>query len=125
MEWDGINLQEGFRLLEECYNQLVEAIKDDQADPRKIASLVDDAERIVELLTSIWQSSPIKEQGELELMKTVKVKADDIVQLLQKEMGHISESFKTLNTGRQALNAYGMPRIGMGYTEGKFVDRKK
>ncbi|NLW55513.1 MAG: hypothetical protein GX050_02635 [Firmicutes bacterium] len=125
MEWDGINLQEGFCLLEQCYNRLEDAIKDEQADPQEIAFLVDDAERIVQLLSRLLRSSPLKEEDEFELVQKVKVKAEAIVQLLREEMEYIFESFKSLNTGRQAINAYEGPRVGMGYTEGKFVDRKK
>ncbi len=125
MEWDGINLQEGFSLLEQCYNRLKDAIADEQADPQEIAFLVDDAERIVQLLSKLWQSSPHRTEDELGLMEKAKVKAEEIVRLLQQEMERITESFKSLSSGRQALNAYNSPRVGMGYTEGKFVDRKK
>ena len=40
MEWDGLELKDGLRLLENCYNRLAQAVKDDQADPKEITSLV-------------------------------------------------------------------------------------
>ena len=122
---DGINLKKEYHLLEECYDQLNEVIKDDNADPRRITELVDESERIVKSLASKIESSGIKDQDEAEILQAIKIKADAIVNLLREEMASITELFLNLKTGRQALNAYDIPPIGLGYTEGKFVDRKK
>ncbi|HBG17375.1 MAG TPA: hypothetical protein DDW93_11375 [Firmicutes bacterium] len=125
MEWDGINLREGLLVLEECYDQLVKVIKGDSGDPQKITVLVAEAEQIVDSLSFVIQSSGLENQDEVEMMKAIKIKADAIVNLLREEMDAIAELFKNITTGRQALNAYDIPPIGLGYTEGKFVDRKK
>ena len=125
MEWDGINLREGLHLLEDCYERLTKAIKDEEADPKEISSFVDEAEQIVVLIASILQKSPVKDEDEMEVMKAAKAKADAIVQLLQAEMGTIAEHYAQIKTGRQAINAYHPQPLGLGYSEGKFVDRKK
>ena len=125
MEWDGINLREGFKLLEDCYERLLKAIKDEGADPKEISSFVDEAEQIVVLLSTILQKKPIEEEAEFELMKAVKAKADAIIQLLHEEMETIAENYAQIKTGKQAINAYQPQSVGLGYSEGKFVDRKK
>ncbi|NLY90586.1 MAG: hypothetical protein GX081_03140 [Firmicutes bacterium] len=125
MEWDGINLREGFKLLEDCYERLMKAIKDEGADHTVISSFVDEAEQIVVLLSNILKKSVIEEEVELELMRAVKAKADAIIQLLQEEMESIAESYAQIKTGQKAINAYQPPSVGLGYSEGKFVDRKK
>ncbi len=124
MEWDGLELKDGLRLLENCYNRLAQAVKDEQADPKVITSLVDEAEQIVVLLNSILQRTLLEEEKE-QTIQTVKEKADAIVQLLQEEMGAIAEQYAQIKTGRQAINAYYPQPVGLGYSEGKFVDRKK
>ncbi len=122
---DGINLKKGYHLLEECYDQLAEVIRDNNADPRRITELVDESEQIIQLLASKIESSGIEVQEEVEILQAVKIKADAIVNLLREEMASIRELFINFQTGRQALNAYDLPQVGLGYTEGKFVDRKK
>ena len=125
MEWDGIDLSEGMKLLDDCYERLGQVIQDDESDPKEISAFVDEAEQIVVLITSILQKEPIREATELELMQAVKAKADAIVQLLQTEMKTITKQVEQISTGRQAINAYNPPPVGFGYSEGKFVDRKK
>ncbi|MBA2132295.1 hypothetical protein [Capillibacterium thermochitinicola] len=124
MEWDGLELMDGLRLLENCYDRLAQVVKDEQADPKVITSLVDEAEQIVVLLNSILQRTPLEGEKE-ETLKTVKEKADAIVQLLQQEMGTIAEKYAQIKTGRQAVDAYYPQPVGLGYSEGKFVDRKE
>ncbi|NLM36670.1 MAG: hypothetical protein GX202_00905 [Firmicutes bacterium] len=124
MEWDGLGLMDGLRLLENCYNRLTQVVKDEHADPKVITSLVDEAEQIVVLLNSILQRTALEGEDE-ETLKTVKEKADAIVQLLHQEMETIAEQYAQLKTGRQAMDAYYSPPVGLGYSEGKFVDRKE
>ncbi len=125
MEWDGLSLREGFKLLEDCYDRLLKAIKDDEADPKEISSFAEEAEQIVVLLSNLLQKSAIEQEAELELIRAVKAKADAIIQLLHEEMEAIAESYAQIKTGQQAINAYQPPTVGLGYSEGKFVDRKK
>jgi phosphoglycolate phosphatase-like HAD superfamily hydrolase len=124
MEWDGLELKDGLRLLENCYNRLAQAVKDDQADPKEITSLVEEAEQIVVLLDAILQRTPLEEEKE-QTIQTVKEKADAIIQLLNEEMGAIAEQYAQIKTGRQAIDAYYPQPVGLGYSEGKFVDRKE
>ena len=58
-------------------------------------------------------------------VQTVKEKADAIIRLLHEEMGAIAEQYAQIKTGEQAINAYNPQPVGLGYSEGKFVDRKK
>ncbi|HEY8391262.1 MAG TPA: hypothetical protein VIL83_00845 [Capillibacterium sp.] len=127
MEWDGINLREGVRLLEDCYERLMRAIKDEKGDHKEISSLVEEAEQIVVLLSNILQKPALEEEvdAEVELMRTVKAKADAIIQLLREEMEKIAKSYAQIKTGQQAISAYQPKRVGLGYGEGKFVDRKE
>lgn len=126
MEWDGLGLKDGLRLLENCYNRLAEVVKDEQADPKAITSLVDEAEQIVVLLNSILQRTGMEEEADQEtIMETIKEKADAIVQLLQDEMGTIAQQYAQIRTGRQAIDAYYPQPVGLGYSEGRFVDNKK
>lgn len=124
MEWDGLELKDGLRLLENCYNRLAQAVKDDQADPKEITSLVEEAEQIVVLLDAILQRTSLEEEKE-QTIQTVKEKADAIIQLLNEEMGAIAEQYAQIKTGRQAIDAYYPQPVGLGYSEGKFVDRKE
>lgn len=123
MEWDGLELKDGLKLLENCYNRLAQLIKDEQADPKEIASLVDEAEQIVVLLTSILPQTSLEEAS--DDLKAVKVKADALVALLQTEMETIAQQFAQISAGREAINAYNPQPVGFGYSEGKFVDRKR
>jgi len=125
MEWDGIDLREGMKLLDDCYERLWQVIQDEESDPKEIPAFVDEAEQIVVLITSILQKEPNREATELELMQAVKARADAIVQLLQTEMKTITQQVGQISTGRQAINAYNPQPVGFGYSEGKFVDRKK
>ncbi len=124
MEWDGLELKDGLRLLENCYNRLAQAVKDEQADPKEITSLVEEAEQIVVLLDAILQRTPLEEEKE-QTIQTVKEKADAIIQLLNEEMGAMAEQYAQIKTGRQAIDAYYPQPVGLGYWEGKFVDRKE
>ncbi|HHT05444.1 MAG TPA: hypothetical protein GXZ97_04165 [Hydrogenispora sp.] len=124
MEWDGLELKDGLRLLENCYNRLAQAVKDEQADPKEITSLVEEAEQIVVLLDAILQRTSLEEEKE-QTIQTVKEKADAIIQLLNEEMGAIAEQYAQIKTGRQAIDAYYPQPVGLGYSEGKFVDRKE
>ncbi|NLC52922.1 MAG: hypothetical protein GX770_03025 [Firmicutes bacterium] len=124
MEWDGLELKDGLRLLENCYNRLAQIVKDEEADPQAITSLVDEAEQIVVLLNAILQRASVEGEKEQNI-QAVKEKADAIVQLLQEEMGTIAEQYAQIKTGRQAIDAYYPQPVGLGYSEGKFIDRKK
>ncbi len=124
MEWDGLELKDGLRLLENCYNRLAQAVKDEQADPKEITSLVEEAEQIVVLLDAILQRTSLEEEKE-QTIQTVKEKADAIIRLLNEEMGAIAEQYAQIKTGRQAIDAYYPQPVGLGYSEGKFVDRKE
>ena len=75
-------------------------------------------------MDAILQRTLLEEEKE-QTIQTVKEKADAIVQLLQEEMGAIAEQYAQIKTGRQAINAYYPQPVGLGYSEGKFVDRKK
>lgn len=124
MEWDGLELMDGLRLLENCYDRLAQVVKDEQADPKAIASLVEEAEQIVVLLNTILQRTPL-EAEDVHTVQAVKEKADAIVQLLHEEMEVVAAHYAQIKTGRQAIDAYNPPLVGLGYSEGKFVDSKK
>lgn len=125
MEADGMSIRERLLLLEECYDELVKTINDEEADPKRITDLVGEAEEIMGSLSHILESSEFEEQTEIEILEAIKAKADALVNLLRGEMDNIIALSKKLTTGRQAIDAYDSPLIGLGYTEGKFVDRKK
>lgn len=125
MEVNGMNIRERLLLLEECYDELVKVINAEEADPQRITDLVGEAEEIVGSLSYVLESSEFEEQSEIESLEAIKTKADAIVNLLREEMDNIVALSKKITTGRQAINAYDLPMIGLGYTEGKFVDRKK
>lgn len=125
MEADGMSIRERLLLLEECYDELVKTINDEEADPKRITDLVGEAEEIMGSLSHILEYSEFGEQTEIEILEAIKAKADALVNLLRGEMDNIIALSKKLTTGRQAIGAYDSPLIGLGYTEGKFVDRKK
>ena len=122
MEWDGLALKDGLKLLENCYNQIAQLVKAEQTDPHKIALLVDEAEQIVVLLTSILPKTPLEEAA--EDLEAVKVKADALVELLQTEMETIAQQFAQISTGRQAMNAYNPQPVGFGYSEESLYCKK-
>lgn len=125
MEANGMSIRDKFLLLEKCYDELVKVIKAEEADPQRITDLVREAEEIMGSLSYTLKSSGIEDQVETEILEAIKTKADAIVNLLREEMDTIIALSKKITTGRQAMNAYDLPMIGLGYTEGKFIDRKK
>lgn len=44
---------------------------------------------------------------------------------LERELEDIRDAMGQIRTGNKARRAYQTPRVGMGYTEGNFIDRKK
>lgn len=44
---------------------------------------------------------------------------------IQSELNETRQLLGAIQTGKRARNAYQKPRIGLGYTEGNFIDRRK
>jgi len=65
----------------------------------------------------------LKELGEaLQEAREASIEAE---LYLQREMQDLRQTLGTIRIGNKARRAYQTPRIGMGYTEGSFVDRRR
>lgn len=118
--------------LQDCYDRLEKEFSARNVDARRITELVEEADRIIKFLSlnAAGQAGEAgtdgkSTAGEREILESLRKKARRLEELFKKEMAGIEEAISNLKTGRRAINAYHPPRVGMGYTEGKFVDRKE
>jgi|GEM_PF-522568 len=127
-EANGESKLEALRSLEERYDRLAGIVQDENADPQLITDLSAEADAIVEFLKGRENSTEMDKasaRSEQELLQRLREKSQAVEELFGKELGRIKESLGGLKRGKKAVSAYGPPAVGMGYSEGKFVDRKK
>ena len=112
--------------LEACYDRLAAIVRDENADPQLITDLTAEAGRLIDLLNRDKSLVPAAQKvEELQLLERLKSKVEEVESLCHKEMGRIKQNLGGLKRGKKAVNAYKPPAVGMGYSEGKFVDRKE
>lgn len=117
---------EALHNLEACYDRLAAIVLDENADPQLITDLTAEASRLIDLINrdKPYVSAEHKAE-ELQLLERLKIKAEEVENLFHQEMGRIKQNLGGLKRGKKAVNAYKPPAVGMGYSEGKFVDRKE
>jgi hypothetical protein len=108
------------------YQRLETAVRDEDSDPELIGQLVDQSQRIIVRLME-WEKSPeyLREVASGQALADAQQQLERLITLIQREMAKVSQRMTVLKTGRSAMNAYQRPRLGMGFTEGKFFDNKK
>lgn len=117
---------EVLRNLETCYDRLAAIVRDENADPQLITDLTAEAGRLIDLLNRDKSLVPAAQKvEELQLLERLKSKVEEVESLFHKEMDRIKQNLGGLKRGKKAVNAYKPPAVGMGYSEGKFVDRKE
>lgn len=121
-----LNKIEALRKLEACYDRLVSIVQDDHADPQLITDLTAESDQLIDLINQDKQPVTAAHQGEeRQLLESLKAKSEELETLFHKEMGRIKADLGGLKQGKKAVNAYKPPAVGMGYSEGKFVDKKE
>lgn len=106
------------------YQQLELALKDDDSDPEMIVSLIEQSETLFNQLKLKVETGEITLVDKEELTRSHQ-QSRQLIALINKEKGNILSQINALKSGKTALNAYQKPRLGMGYTEGKFLDNKQ
>ena len=116
--------RQGFDELSEAYQQLETLLADPEADPEAIEAAVQNTESCSAKLMVLVEHQGLDglRRGDLEeLLGNVQA----IIVSLNEESGKLRQVLLNLQSGKRAVKAYHSPRQGMGFTEGKFLDRKK
>lgn len=117
---------DALRKLEACYDRLVSIVQDDHADPQLITDLTTEADQLIDLINQDKQPVKTVHQGEeRQLLASLKAKSGELETIFRKEMDRLKADLGGLKKGKKVVSAYKPPAVGMGYSEGKFVDRKE
>ena len=109
--------------LDLCYEKLLQITGEPQTSPDQVIELSDQAGAIIANLATLLQD---QSQTNIRLrLEPVFQKLLQIIQLVEKEKNKAYQSLMELKTGKRAVKSYAPPPVGMGYTEGKFLDQKK
>ncbi len=110
--------------IETCYEQLELMLANEKAEPEQIAELVFKSEQIFKQLTDEVKNLDLSEEN-LEKFQSLAVKLHQLMSKLTLEINKVNELILSLKKGKQVVTAYNtQPSVGMGFTEGKFIDRK-
>lgn len=105
-----------------CYSQLTEAVQSETVSPEQIIALSDKAESIIaEIKKDSAYRATVKPEEALELKR----QADGLIGLIKDEMNKLASQISKLKSGSRAVKGYQSAPVGMGYSEGKFMDIKK
>jgi prophage DNA circulation protein len=109
--------------LDFCYEQLLSVISDTQSKPEQILELVNETTALIAGLTAeLEKTGEVVPRVQLE---KVFHKLQQVIAVTVNGKNQVYRAMMELKTGKQAINSYRPPAVGMGYTEGKFLDQKK
>jgi hypothetical protein len=111
-----------FQRLDFCYEQLLLVIAAAHSEPEQILKLVDEAAALIAGLTDYQGEMEARHWSQLEKLFC---KLQQVIEVTAEEKNKICRAMSNLKTGKQAIQSYRPPAVGMGYTEGKFLDQKK
>jgi hypothetical protein len=103
------------------YRELETVIGDPDSDPEAIILLIDRCEELVGHLKTL---PPAENDCKTKILEA-RQRLNQLIPRIRQEKEKALHQLSTLKTGRSAMNAYQRPRLGMGFTEGKFFDNKK
>jgi hypothetical protein len=112
-----------FTELEQCYGRLSQVMGNPAAEPGQIIELVAEAAALFARLPEQMQAAEHSEQRR-QLAKL----ADQLQQTItvtMTEKNKLHQAILELKIGKQAISSYRPPAVGLGYSEGKFLDQKK
>ncbi|HEY8464805.1 MAG TPA: hypothetical protein VIM29_12510 [Bacillota bacterium] len=105
------------------YEQLLKVAADPQADPEQVVALSTEADAVISGWIAKLPSRPGRDaRPQLEQLQQ---KLFRIRRLVETERNKAFQSLKNLKAGKRAVQSYRPPTVGLGYTEGKFLDTKK
>jgi hypothetical protein len=112
--------------LQRVYREMEALVRDENFEPERMAALMDRSEELFGQLMEQAQSS-VDPPGAFFREKLVDAseQLNRLIALLRMEKEEVFQQINSLKNSRSALSAYQRPQIGMGYTEGKFLDNKK
>lgn len=109
--------------LDMCYERLSRIIhSDDQGNAETIYQVTLEAEQLVAGLTASHQEGRGLKRAEL-LKLNQKVIA--LIEIINQKLSSFRDQLIKVKRGQNAVKGYGPIKIGMGFTEGKFVDSKR
>jgi hypothetical protein len=109
--------------LDFCYGQLLSVISDTQSEPEQILKLVDETTALIAgLVAELEKAGELAPRMQLE---KVSHKLQQVIAVAINGKNQVYQAIMELKTGKQVINSYRPPAVGMGYTEGKFLDQKK
>lgn len=116
--------QQSFADLNAAYQRLETLLEDPGVDLENLEAAVETTETCFARLTALVEHQGLDglRRGDLEELFG---KVQEIIVGLNEENGKLRQVMLNLQSGKRAMKAYHSPRQGMGYTEGKFLDRKK
>jgi hypothetical protein len=109
--------------LDYCYDQLLQVLTDARPEPEQILELAEETVALLARLTDY----PV-EKGEIEprlQLENLFHKLQQVIKVTVDEKDKIYQSMLKLKTSKRVFQSYRPPAVGMGYTEGKFLDQKK
>jgi hypothetical protein len=107
-----------------CYEQMLPVIGNADVDPDKIEALVDETNTLFLKIAAEMEKEAIGSEQRIQLTKLAD-RLQLVITAVQMAKKQIYQSMVDLKTAKQAINSYRPPAVGMGYTEGKFLDQKK
>lgn len=113
-----------WELLLNYYQELEALLEDENSDPEMITSLIEKSDQLIEKLKSMPQISN-EMVLTVELLAEISGQSQKLISLMNREKDKAMNQISILKSGKTAFNAYQKPRVGMGYTEGKFLDNRK
>ncbi|HOP74674.1 MAG TPA: hypothetical protein PLC07_06410 [Bacillota bacterium] len=108
--------------LRTCYVQLAEAVQSETASPEYIVALSETADKIID---EIKKDSAFRAAVRPEEVLELKEQAEALIRLIKTEMEKRASHISNLQSGRRAVKGYHSLPVGMGISEGKFMDIKK
>jgi hypothetical protein len=103
------------------YRELETVIGDPDSDSETIILLIDRCEKLVGRLKMLH---PAENDCKTKIEEACQ-RLNQLMPRIRQEKEKALHQLSTLKTGRAAMSAYQRPRLGMGFTEGKFLDNKK
>ncbi|HYH02948.1 MAG TPA: hypothetical protein VEC37_07585 [Bacillota bacterium] len=105
------------------YEKLLRITGDPETEPDQVIELSDQASMTITNLAKLLQN---QRQADIRpRLEQLYQKLLQVMRLVENEKNKAYQALIDLKTGKRAVKSYGPPPVGMGYTEGKFLDQKK
>jgi hypothetical protein len=121
VELNRVSSPDDWEELFRCYRELETELCKQNFDRESVAFLID---RLDKLFDCLKISNPAEIDFQPKLGEACQ-RLNELIPRLRQEKENVLRQITAIKTGRAVMSAYQKPRLGMGYTEGKFLDNRK